>query len=503
MGLDDFLGSLKSTLFPVKSRGPAGLQPANNSGPAARGAFNSMAGKLTDFGKTALLRSQDIMSGGQISRSLAARNAAPAPSPPARSFAPPPPIVSTIPSANLLDQLRAIYAPTLAEYEAQAANLLNRANTVWANIGAQRQSIMDEYRARLAQNALGGDMSNIDRDAILRQLALIDKLRLNQWNQGVQTVQNLERLDREIDTARSLEGQSLDLQKRRALQKAERDSWAAREEASARGASTSRGLFRSLADIETDKNQNLEDVRIADEQSLLKQQSAKADNENTRKLLRLDLEAYGLNADEQKAKLNDRLKQLDVEARARGINANLLAAQMNQALHNLNLQGVMTVGQLLDQASAARMGKAKTQQEIAQQWVSAGAPGAPKVSQQPGNWWENLKKVVRGGNQQPGQLPKGSTPGNHPMGPYLPQPGVDYTDVGKFGWNALVPNLWGNITYAQIAQAGKLDEVIPGTWGITPRMMLEKHGLLQPQRVNVGSTPTRVLGGSSLARQVK
>lgn len=502
MGLDDFLGSLKSVLFPVKSRGLAGLQPANNSGPAARGMANSTFNRLTDIGKSVVLRNADLMSGFSFSKSLAERNAQrpmqrPAPLP----STPPPPVVSTIPSANLLDQLRAIYAPELAAYDAQAANLLNRANTVWANIGAQRQAIMDEYRARRAQNALGGDMSNIDRDAILRQLALIDKLRLNQWNQGVQTVQNLERLDREIDQARELEGQSLDLQKRRALQKAERDSWAAREEASARGASTSHGLFKSLADIETDKVQNLEDVRIADEQSLLKQQSAKADNENTRKLLRLDLEAYGLNADEQKAKLNDRLKQLDVEARARGINANLLAAQMNQALHNLNLQGVLTVGQLLDQASAARQNKAQVQQQIAQQWISAGAPGAKQSNSQQG-FWKNIANLVKK-QPKPGQLPPGSTPGNHPMGPYLPQPGVDYTDVGKFGWNALVPNLWGNITYAQIAQAGKLDEVIPGTWGITPRMVLEKHGLLQPQRVNVGSTPTRVLGGSSLARQVK
>lgn len=227
-----------------------------------------------------------------------------------------------------LDFYNAYFSPSMAGINAQgngAAASLAKANAARGGISDAETQLADIRRRQLDNQLAGVD---VDLAAIPRQSTLVDQLL---GITGQQKDININQLGQDEATAN-------------------RDWW---NQVAAQGSSSAPETGLKLNDI-------------------------KNTAENNRRSILLDWETANLNAAEQKAVLGDREKQLKLQADNYRLDKDALAASLASTLGKLNLDGIMSAGQVLDSINSKNAQKAQLANQILMQAIQDAPYFAPQ-----------------------------------------------------------------------------------------------------------------------------
>lgn len=230
------------------------------------------------------------------------------------------------------------YAPTIAGFDQQNAALAARLGQVSgaAGAGAGPARELADIRRRQLDNQIAS--TGIDISAIPRQMQYLDA--------------GFDITGRSKDSTLGLVDQLMGLTEgdyQNALSRAQlsyrgasRD-WA--NQVAAQGSSTAPETRLKQNDIDAQKwlDQNTASSNKISQQAQLT---------NQRQQALLDYETAGLSVKEQKAKLGDREKQLRLQADNYKLDQDALLASLNGQLAGMNLQGILSAGQVLDQINS-------------------------------------------------------------------------------------------------------------------------------------------------------
>lgn len=212
-----------------------------------------------------------------------------------------------------------IHGPAMALVDQSAGNIAGQIGMTQVGYQQGVQALNQNAALDKQKLNLGPQYDQVERDAIARQLAGLDE-------QGKLAFLGL-----------GNQFKGFDLQTLQAWQNAAKNQTAARSDATVRGAMTSRGIGRTMGDIQKDLANQVTGIGIQREGAVLGAQEG------------------DLNRKEQAARLQDRNKILDIKAKEYGVDAAKINASLQQGIQKLGLDQFMDVNQLLDALNSTDM----------------------------------------------------------------------------------------------------------------------------------------------------
>lgn len=249
----------------------------------------------------------------------------------------------------------AYYAPTIAGYDQQNAALSSRLGQISgaAGAGAGPARELADIRRRQLDNQIAS--TQIDINGIPRQISYVDNM---YGIQGRSKDSNVALIDQLMGLT---EGDYQNAMSRAQLAyRGQTRDW--ENQVAAQGSSSSPEAYLKQNDINAQK---WLDENTASSNKI----SSQAQLTNQRQQALLDYETAGLSANEQKAKLKDREGQLKLQADNYKLDQDALLASLNGQLAGMNLQGILSAGQVLDQINSNNTQKAQFAQGILQQAI--------------------------------------------------------------------------------------------------------------------------------------
>lgn len=284
---------------------------------------------------------------------------------------------------SLYDQLNAGQSNYLNN---QGQNLNFQMNALGPAYGAQSGALRQNYNSSVGLNNLAAQATGADRASIGRQRGYLDSMYgVDQAKYGTNVgYQNA--LKGFAGQAYGIAGKThtsvleqLANQLADSQRQAVNEDKGVRSQATAAGAYTAQGTRDDVATVEADRasrqannaQQRLQEGYSYDQTGVAYRRDLSG-IDNTIANMGYDLQASGLSTAEQKAKLGDRMAQLDIQAKTFGLKNDQLESQLSQGLASLNLDQVMSVGQLMDSLNSNDYQKAQLAQQIIGQALQYG-----------------------------------------------------------------------------------------------------------------------------------
>jgi hypothetical protein len=255
-------------------------------------------------------------------------------------------------------------APSLAQLQSQQSLLGLQMGAQDARYGLAQQAAQagygfDRERLGLAQQELG-----IDRGALMRQQGYYDDLYGIDREKYGQNVGYQNRLGQFNFRSFGVTKADLARQAAQTQADADRQQRGLRSDLTAAGAYTSQGGREGRRDIDTARASQLRGIDLQGQAAQIGYERDQAGIQNTIANLTSDFKASGLTTAEQKARLQDRMAALDLKGRELGINGRELASRLEQGLASLNLDQIVSMGQLMDAVTSNNAAQAQWANDV-------------------------------------------------------------------------------------------------------------------------------------------
>jgi hypothetical protein len=265
---------------------------------------------------------------------------------------------------SIYNSYAAFGAPALAQLQNQAASLGNQQMQNDARYGLSQQALQSAYgfdreRLGLAQQELG-----IDRNALMRQQGYYDDLYGIDREKFNQNVGYQNRLGQFNFQSFGVTKADLARQAAQTQADADRQQRGLRSDLTAAGAYTSQGGREGRRDIDTARASQLRGIDLQGQAAQIGFERDQAGIQNTIANLTSDFKASGLTTAEQKARLQDRLSALDLKGRELGVSGRELSSRLEQGLASLNLDQIVSMGQLMDAVTSNNAAQAQWANDV-------------------------------------------------------------------------------------------------------------------------------------------
>jgi hypothetical protein len=252
---------------------------------------------------------------------------------------------------NAQQYYNTFYAPDQAALQNQFQSLMGRKDALSANYNST--TALTNERFNLLQQQLGAQQqgNGIDLNAAARQMTLADQLLSLLGGKKDQALGYTGQLSGLANQMFGVQNQQLDLKEKSSKRGSERAQAKALSEAIARGAVVTPGHTDDMSFLREEAADQLAQIGTERTAASLAHEQDKAGFTNQTKNILLDFDTAQLNNREQKAQAQDRYKQLEIQANQFGIEKNKLANELASTLQRLQLDRVMTVGQVMDMLS--------------------------------------------------------------------------------------------------------------------------------------------------------